>query len=366
MFSLRDWSQKTKINFYENTRTNFLNIQDQITKLCVQGSEWTDDSVASFLGHNANINSPRLDGPSSLSDSVSDMRAKIDLLYTDIVNNLLLSANCSVPFIKANVRKPWWDASLNNLKALSIHSHSIWIEAGRPRHGDIFSEKQKAKFNYKKRILENKRNNEFNVSDTLQNMLLDNDQLSFWKIWRKKFGAKIKPASCIDGITEQVGIANKFADIFASTCKPSIAQRPTADLEKRAFIERLANYTGAAVNYKSVINIETVHNCVLKLNCGKAAGYDSLTAEFLKFSHPVVISCITKLFSLMLKFCHVPDDFGIGITVPLLKSDTKGSVASSEAYRGITIMPVISKLFEIIVLQILDPYLSSCISQFGF
>ena len=68
----------------------------------------------------------------------------------------------------------------------------------------------------------------------------------------------------------------------------------------------------------------------------------------------------------MFKFSHVPDDFGIGITIPLLKADFGGSVTTSESYRSITIMPIISKLFELILVKILDPYLQSCETQFGF
>ena len=69
---------------------------------------------------------------------------------------------------------------------------------------------------------------------------------------------------------------------------------------------------------------------------------------------------------MMFKFSYVPEAFGIGITVPILKSDLKGSSSASSAYRGITIMPVISKVFEMIVLNILNPYLNSCNNQFGF
>ena len=53
----------------------------------------------------------------------------------------------------------------------------------------------------------------------------------------------------------------------------------------------------------------------------KAAGYDLLTAEYLKYCHPSVLSCIHKLFIMLFKFNYVPDAFGIGTTVPLLKSD---------------------------------------------
>ena len=109
-----------------------------------------------------------------------------------------------------------------------------------------------------------------------------------------------------------------------------------------------------------------IESAIGNLSNGKAAGYDLLTAEVLKYSHPIVWSCLSKLFSIMLLYSYVPDAFGVGITVPLLKADNKGSASCSDSYRGITIMPIISKLFELVLLNILNPFLITCNSQFGF
>ena len=51
----------------------------------------------------------------------------------------------------------------------------------------------------------------------------------------------------------------------------------------------------------------------------------------------------------MLKHKCVPDDFGLGVIIPLVK-DTDGDTGNSENYRGITFNSVISKVFETYVL----------------
>jgi len=51
------------------------------------------------------------------------------------------------------------------------------------------------------------------------------------------------------------------------------------------------------------------------------------------------------LFNLILKHSYVPNEFGRGIIVPLIK-DKNGDVCNSDNYRGITVSSVISKLFE--------------------
>ena len=175
----------------------------------------------------------------------------------------------------------------------------------------------------------------------------------------------MKSASSIDGISDDTCIANKFADVFSANCRSNLLQEEI-NVNKTTFYEPLVNYQGAALDYTSYCSVESISSSLNNLSNGKAAGYDLLTAEFLKYCHPSVLVCIARLFSLMFKFVHVPDDFGIGITIPLLKADFGGSVTTSESYRGITIMPILSKLFELVLVKILDPYLQSCETQFGF
>ena len=338
-FLIRDWNPYNKQMFYEKTRCNFTGIAERIAQVSADCNEFIDSN---------------------------EVENCIDIIYSDAVEALLVSAKDTVPIIKSNLSKPWWNDELNKLKGLSIITHKAWIDAGRPSQGAVFIEKQKAKSDYKKRIAENKNNTQNNLTESLQNRLLDNDQTNFWKIWKKKFGSKIKVTNCIEGLSDATCIANRFADTFAKTCRVSPANRAKADLDLIQFKDRLANYKGAPIIVEDIVNIECTQEAVNSFSNGKAAGYDMLTAEHLKYCHPVVLTCLTKLFALMLKFSYVPTAFGIGITVPLLKADVKGSTTSCDSYRGITILPIISKLFEIMLSKMLDPYLKSCNSQFGF
>ena len=61
----------------------------------------------------------------------------------------------------------------------------------------------------------------------------------------------------------------------------------------------------------------------------------------------------------------VVDAFGFGIVVPLMKDKT-GDANSLNNYRGITIIPVISKLFEILLLEYFENVLLTDDLQFGF
>jgi len=61
----------------------------------------------------------------------------------------------------------------------------------------------------------------------------------------------------------------------------------------------------------------------------------------------------------------VPHGFGQGITIPLLK-DKSGHLSDLSNYRAITVSPAISKLFEIVILNVCQEYLTSDDLQFGF
>jgi len=61
----------------------------------------------------------------------------------------------------------------------------------------------------------------------------------------------------------------------------------------------------------------------------------------------------------------VPDGFGYGMVIPLVKN-TDGNAFVTDNYRGITISPVISKIFEMVIMRLFDHLLTSDPLQFGF
>ena len=67
----------------------------------------------------------------------------------------------------------------------------------------------------------------------------------------------------------------------------------------------------------------------------------------------------------MLKHSYVPDEFGKGVIVPLVK-DKRGDLFSSSNYRGIMVSPVISKIFELYLLDKFGNFLNSSDLQLVF
>jgi len=68
----------------------------------------------------------------------------------------------------------------------------------------------------------------------------------------------------------------------------------------------------------------------------------------------------------MLKYCYVPNDFGKGILVPIPKDKNKSGILTPSDYRGITLSPILSKVFEHALFYIFRDFLFSSERQFGF
>jgi len=79
-----------------------------------------------------------------------------------------------------------------------------------------------------------------------------------------------------------------------------------------------------------------------------ACGPDGVSAEHLIHAHPIVV--IHFCASLRCTICYqcVPDDFNKGIIIPLHK-DQLACINSLDNYRDDTLIPVIAKLFELII-----------------
>ena len=82
-------------------------------------------------------------------------------------------------------------------------------------------------------------------------------------------------------------------------------------------------------------------------------------------AHPSLVIHICFLFRSMILHGFVPDKFGVGLIVPLVK-DKAGDINNVSNYRGITLIAVISKLFESVLLEICNEFLQSDHLQFGF
>ncbi len=86
-----------------------------------------------------------------------------------------------------------------------------------------------------------------------------------------------------------------------------------------------------------------VEKAIARLNCGKAAGMDGLTAEMLKYGGDAVMEWMLLICEQAWKKGEVPHDWKKAIIVPLYKG--KGSRSECSSYRGTSLLSVPGKVY---------------------
>ena len=94
-----------------------------------------------------------------------------------------------------------------------------------------------------------------------------------------------------------------------------------------------------------------IESCIKLLKNNKCPGIDEIPAECIKNNSKYLVRDITVVFNYILESQDFPESWSEGIRNPIFK---KGSKSLPENYRGITILPVFEKIFEISVQKRLE------------
>jgi len=293
--------------------------------------------------------------------NISNHIVIIQELYHKIVNALLIS-DVVVPRTTSTHFKHWWNSSLDLLKNKSIESFKLWQSVGKPSYGDIYQKMRSAKTEYKTALNGFRAEGEKIFSENLYDNLMDKNMDGFWSSWKSKFGKKSSFSKIVEGSNNNEDIARTFKNFFSKTCTPNNV--PKHEMHKQKFFAEFDKYS-CYEDCNNLFSVENIENALLRLKCGKAAGFDNLSAEHLIYAHPCLIISLKMLFNLMFMFGFVPDDFRNGVLIPLLK-DVKEDASLCDNYRGITLSCIVSKVFEYVLLDKYGSLLVTDNLQFGF
>lgn len=327
---------------------------------------WDKADLASYYLNTGRCFQDLLNEMKSVPRHNVDYCKLVNIWYDRIVSILRNAAKQFVPNCKRNFYHAWWDQDMEMLKDKSIETHKLWKEAGRPKCGPIFSMYMTARLNYKHGIRCRKRDELTSYSDELHTALMNKQMQDFWKIWRAKFGKGSARECLVDGTADEVIIANKFLNHFVES---KSSQSVSDYLESKSlYVRKRKSYVGVAYGDDFVFDVELLSNVVAMLKRGKAADLDELTAEHLLYSHPAVISVLTRYFNLIMENGMVPLGFGRSYIVPIPKqgvSQSRGKITIDD-FRGITISSIISKIFEHCILKNYNQFFNTSANQFGY
>ena len=287
--------------------------------------------------------------------------------YEFLISALKL-ADAPLPRYKPGVEKDWWNDGLSELRDKSIEIHKIWVSGGRPRQGPTNEERLRIRASYKQAIRAAQRAPKQVVWDRLHSALAENETDTFWKSWRKIYNRnKSHLPPVVEGCSSGNDIANCFKNSFEKNSTPN--NKENVEKLNQRFASRYAAYVGShndACDCKAVyITPLNVIDALLNMKVGKSADEESISAEHFHNAPLSMIQRLATLFNAMLNHSFVPRQFRFGFMVPIVK-DQGGNHADTGNYRGITISPIISKIFEHVLKIIFHDSLTSSSHQYGF
>ena len=286
----------------------------------------------------------------------------------DVLVGCMKDADAPLPRFRPGVEKDWWTANLTELRNKSIEIHTVWVNEGRPRQGLSNEERLRVRAAYKRAIRAAQRAPKQATWNKLHSALNANNTDTFWKSWKKIYNKnKSHLAPVVDGCSSHEAIADKFKESFKQNSTPNNTDRVNNLNNKFSamYTDYVANHNESCNCKPFYISLSNVMDAVLGMKKGKCADEDSISAEHFLNAPLNLLIRLTNLFNAMLKHSFVPSQFRFGCMVPIVK-DRLGNQADVNNYRGITISPIGSKLFEHVLKIVFYDYLVTSEHQFGF
>ena len=104
------------------------------------------------------------------------------------------------------------------------------------------------------------------------------------------------------------------------------------------------------IDTRCVFDVCDVEKNLDKLKIGKACGLDNIKKEFIMYKYPAIIMHLQLLFNINAHHGLVPDSFGNGVIIPLVK-DKQGNLCIIDNYHSITLSSFFCITFWILYLR---------------
>ena len=163
-------------------------------------------------------------------------------------------------------------------------------------------------------------------------------------------------------LTDRNLIANNLNDYFVNI-GPSLALGVEGNYHTSAGVTNRGDSECNTTFCFSDISVHQVLNNLKQLVTSKATGVDKIPAKVLKLSADIIAPSLTTIFNQSLHTGIFVNEWKLACVKPIYKSEDR---TKCENYRPISILPVVSKIFEKEIFQQLYSYLSanSLISKF--
>lgn len=170
-------------------------------------------------------------------------------------------------------------------------------------------------------------------------------------------------------ITDELEICEQF-NLYFSTIGENLAKTISDRYNQNNTVTSVhcaSKYTVSELTHFSATTEDEVNKIIINLSCNTASGIDGISSKAIKCVKNVIIVELTKCINKCLEAGIFPDSLKLAKVTPVFKSGSKSDPGN---YRPISVLPILSKIFEKIIYNRLVEYLNSINflseKQYGF
>ena len=144
-------------------------------------------------------------------------------------------------------------------------------------------------------------------------------------------------------------IANEFNKFFSCIGTNLAENINPCDVDPLSFIKPTQhNFTF------QIISHDKIREIIMQMNTTKSSGYDKISVKLLQAAGNSIVGPLTHIFNQSLRTGIFPDEWKIAKITPIHKADEKNLCGN---YRPVSVISVVSKVFEKVVYEQLMQYL---------
>ncbi|XP_065652778.1 uncharacterized protein LOC136080098 [Hydra vulgaris] len=314
---------------------------------------WKNEKFIDFYNHNLSI------AFSNYTFIDEKIEAEIKITCSKIKNAALLAVKqCFGQQVTCKYSKSWWTSELKRCKDnLSFH-YKQWQKSDYNKSVEcvvykryIYSRKnfrKAVKAAHNKKIYEKTKNIEY---------LRNTNPQKFWDNIRKIKNKNNTRLFTINKLQNKNEIVEEFRHHFQKILN-------TPQCTNKEFNPQQIPHISKEPNSK-FISTADIEKCILKLKNNKSYDCFGISAEHLKNSRSNnLLMLLASFYNSMLTNGKVPKCLSTATIIPLVKS-YKTSLENPNNYRGISILPIFTKLLEYLIVHICPDITESHSHQFG-
>ena len=281
----------------------------------------------------------------------------IDILFESIK---LMFQNSTSDYLCEGRKKykiiPGWNDYVKEFHKLARENFLIWKNNGKPTDGFLCEEMKRTRALFKNALKICKDEENKIRGEKLLNNMKTKNYTGFWKEIHSLNRHNYVDQQMIDGSSDKKEICEMFSDRYKAILhrNKEVISNMNSNVQ---YNNRIFSWVILTFSTDDIIN------SIRKIN--HSVGFDNIHSNHLKHCSKLSAELISRMFYSFLIHNHVPLNLIRGVIVPTLK-DKLGDVSSADNYRPVMISSVFLKLFELCLLNKIEPFLKLNDSQHGF